>query len=72
VVRHVREEGFAISDEELELGMRAIAVPVTDGAGRTVAAMSVSASAARVSAERMRREFVPVLRREASRLGRKL
>jgi IclR family pca regulon transcriptional regulator len=69
VVRHVREEGFAISDEELELGMRAIAVPVTDGAGRTVAAMSVSASAARVSAERMRREFVPVLRREAS-LGR--
>jgi IclR family pca regulon transcriptional regulator len=72
VVRHVREEGFAISDEELELGMRAIAVPVTDGAGRTVAAMSVSASAARVSAERMRREFVPVLRREAGRLGRKL
>jgi IclR family pca regulon transcriptional regulator len=72
VVRHVREEGFAISDEELELGMRAIAVPVTDGAGRTVAAMSVSASAARVSAERMRREFEPVLRREASRLGRKL
>lgn len=72
VVRHVREEGFAISDEELELGMRAIAVPVTDGAGRIAAAMSVSASAARVSAERMRREFVPVLRREADRLGRKL
>jgi len=72
VIRHVRQEGFAISDEELELGMRAIAVPVVNGANRTVAAMSVSASAARVSAERMRRDFVPVLQREASRLGRKL
>lgn len=72
VVREARQEGLAISDEELELGMRAIAVPVSDGAGRVVAAMSVSASSARVSAERMRREFGPVLRREAGRLGRTL
>ncbi|RTL61562.1 MAG: IclR family transcriptional regulator [Pseudonocardiaceae bacterium] len=72
VVREARQEGLAVSDEELELGMRAIAVPVSDGVGRVVAAMSVSASSARVSAERMRREFGPVLRREAERLGRTL
>lgn len=67
-----RTEGLAVSDEELELGMRAIAVPVHNGGGETVAAVSVSASSARVSAERMRREFAPVLRRTAERIGRKL
>ena len=68
----IREERLALSDEELELGMRAMAVPVVDCGGRTAAAMSVSVFSARVSAERMRREFAPVLQREADLLGRKL
>jgi IclR family pca regulon transcriptional regulator len=52
--------------------MRAIAVPVRDGRGRTVAAMSVSASSARVTAEEMHSGFVPVLAAQAARLGRML
>jgi IclR family pca regulon transcriptional regulator len=72
VLRIVRDEGFAISDQELELGMRAIAVPVVAGSGETVAAMSVSTASARVSAERMRDEFVPILSEQALLLGRKL
>jgi IclR family pca regulon transcriptional regulator len=72
VVEAVRSDGFATSDEELELGMRAVAVPVRDGRGSTVAAMSVSASSARVSASEMHREFVPVLVEQAERLGRML
>ena len=38
-----RERGYAIADEELELGLVSAAVPVRDGAGRIVAALNVSA-----------------------------
>lgn len=38
-----RERGYAIADEELELGLVSAAVPVRDGAGRIVAAVNVSA-----------------------------
>ncbi|MHA6796990.1 IclR family transcriptional regulator domain-containing protein [Pseudonocardia bannensis] len=71
-VEAARADGFAMSDEELELGMRAMAVPVLDTRGRTVAAMSVSASSARVTVEEMRRDFLPVLLDQATRLGRML
>jgi IclR family pca regulon transcriptional regulator len=67
-----RAERVAWTDEELELGMRSMAVPVSDARGRTVAAMSVSAFTARVSLERLLEEFLPVLRAHAERLGRLL
>lgn len=71
-VRAAGTDGFAISDEELELGMRALAVPVLDARGRTVAAMSVSTSTARVSLDQLRDQFLPVLVEHATRLGRNL
>ena len=38
-----RDRGYAIADEELELGLVSAAVPVRDGTGRIVAALNVSA-----------------------------
>jgi len=67
-----RAEGVATTDEELELGVRTMAVPVVDSAGVTHAAMSVSAFAAQVTMTDMREKYLPVLRREAERLGRML
>ena len=69
-VRAAGADGFATSDEELELGMRAMAVPVRDARGRTVAAMSVSTSTARVSSDELRDRFLPVLLEHSARLGR--
>lgn len=71
-VHRARVEGVSYTDEELELGMRTMAVPVVDAAGRTQAAMSVSAFTARVSREEMEGRFLDVLRREAARLGKML
>jgi len=71
-VRAAGADGFATSDEELELGMRAMAVPVRDARGRTVAAMSVSTSTARVSADELHDRFLPVLLEHSARLGRNL
>lgn len=52
--------------------MRALAVPVIDGRGRTVAAMSVSASTVRVSMDEMLARFRPVLAGHARSLSRML
>jgi IclR family pca regulon transcriptional regulator len=71
-VRQVRADGVAINDEELELGLRSIAVPVKNLAGTTVAALSVSASAARVSVAQLREDFWPVMQEQADLLGRQL
>lgn len=71
VVREIsssRTSGFAISDEELELGMRSLAVPVHDANGKIVAALSVSAYSARVSRKIFSTQFLDVIRDCAARL----
>jgi len=65
----VREAGFAIVDQELEIGLRSIAVPVSDYRGRVAAAINISAQAARVSSAEMERVFLPALRAAADELG---
>jgi IclR family pca regulon transcriptional regulator len=68
-VERARETGIAYTDEELELGLRSVAVPVTDPRGHTRAAMSVSASAARVTLDVMLTQFTPALQANARALG---
>jgi len=71
-VRNARAQGYAFTDQELEIGLRSIAIPVVDSRGVVVAAMSASASSARVSIQQMVSSFVPVLRASADGLGRAL
>jgi IclR family pca regulon transcriptional regulator len=40
-----RQEGIARNDEEVELGLRSIAVPIRDASGRITAAMNLSSTA---------------------------
>jgi IclR family pca regulon transcriptional regulator len=40
----VARQGWAVVDQELEIGLRSLAVPITDAGGRTVAAINVSTS----------------------------
>jgi IclR family pca regulon transcriptional regulator len=69
ILLEVRQDGYAINDEELELGLRSIAVPVRGASGQVLAALNVGAQAGRVSADRMRQEFLPVLQRGAQELA---
>jgi IclR family pca regulon transcriptional regulator len=57
----IRKRAYAISDEELELGMRALAVPVIGKNNEIIAAISVSAASARVRATDLRSHFLPIL-----------
>ena len=56
----VRDQGWALVDQELELGVRSVAAPLRDRRC-AVAAMNVSAHAGRVSLQTMRRTFLPAL-----------
>lgn len=67
-INQSRMSGFAISDEELELGMRALAVPVHDADGKIIAALSVSAYTARVNRKLFSTQFLEVIRECAARL----
>jgi IclR family pca regulon transcriptional regulator len=72
IIRHARARGYATTDQELELGLRSIALPVRNSRGTLVAAISASASSARVTLQQMIRSFLPVLREKAIDLGRAL
>jgi IclR family pca regulon transcriptional regulator len=56
----VRQQGWALVDQELEIGLRSIAAPLRVE-GRTIAAVNVSAAAPRVPLEQLRGEFLPEL-----------
>jgi IclR family pca regulon transcriptional regulator len=62
---HVREQGYAIVDQELEVGLIAIAVPVHDRAGRVVAAINLSTHVARRTVESLRAAQLEPLQRAA-------
>lgn len=65
-LQRIRADGFAIVDQELELGMRALAVPVFDRRGQTRFALNTSSHVSTVSLGRIVEEYLPILQ-EASR-----
>jgi IclR family pca regulon transcriptional regulator len=64
-----RAQGYAIVDQELELGLRSIAVPIVRRDGAVQAALNVGVQAARIDARTMQRDFVPVLKSAATEIG---
>ncbi len=71
-IRQVRNQGYALVDEELELGLRSIAVPVISQTGRVVAAMNSGVHAARVSSAELVKRILPALTDHARLLGQML
>ncbi|MFC5629137.1 IclR family transcriptional regulator C-terminal domain-containing protein [Aliibacillus thermotolerans] len=66
------KQGWALADEELEEGVRSIAVPIFNSRNEAYAAVNCSANAGRVSKKRMIEEFLPVLKDTASLISRDL
>ncbi|MFJ3337750.1 IclR family transcriptional regulator C-terminal domain-containing protein [Streptomyces sp. NPDC086766] len=60
------EHGYALVDEELEAGLRSLAVPIHDRAGRVVAAAGVAMHTARHTREQCLEHLLPALRRTAT------
>jgi IclR family pca regulon transcriptional regulator len=54
----VREQGYAIVDQELEAGLRSVAAPIRDRRHRVVAAVNLAVQAAQVSVEEIRQSLL--------------
>ncbi|MFD7440041.1 IclR family transcriptional regulator C-terminal domain-containing protein [Streptomyces sp. NPDC059909] len=65
LLERVREEGYALVDEELEEGLRSLAVPVRDHTGRTVAALNVAMHTTRRTLDECLADVLPQLRATA-------
>jgi IclR family pca regulon transcriptional regulator len=68
-LRNVRRNGYALVDQELEVGLRSLAVPVYAPSGRVVATINLSGNAPRMSVLEMQTRFLPHLRNAANELG---
>lgn len=60
-LEEVRRRGYAIVDEELELGLRSMAVPVQNAKGEVVCAINISIQASRMTADELVASALPVL-----------
>jgi IclR family transcriptional regulator, pca regulon regulatory protein len=71
-LERVRAQRWALVDQELERGLRSIAAPVRNAAGRVVAAVNVGAHAGRISVGTLRQALLPALRTTADAIERDL
>ena len=67
----IRDDGYAVNDQELAVGHRSLAVPVFSYNGKVAAALSVSVPTARVSLVNLQR-FLPALLTVAEKISRDL
>lgn len=68
-VRAARRDGYAVSDEEYEIGLRSIAVPVPSPSGRAEVAMTVSVQSGRMTPTQMIERLLPPLQAGAQALS---
>ncbi|MET9833593.1 IclR family transcriptional regulator C-terminal domain-containing protein [Streptomyces sp. NPDC006385] len=64
----VRRQGYAVVDQELEEGLRSVAVPVRDRDGEVVAAANIAVHAGRTSVDSVRRDLLPHLLATVARI----
>jgi IclR family pca regulon transcriptional regulator len=57
----IREQGWAVQDEELAYGLRSVAGPITGPGGRVIAGVNLAVQARDWSAQRIVRELKPVV-----------
>jgi IclR family acetate operon transcriptional repressor len=70
-LQRVRAQGWALDDEEMELGLRCLGAPITDHTGRPCACVAVSAPASRMEPVRVS-ELIPLVQATARRISRML
>lgn len=71
-LQQVRQQGWCLVDQELEQGLRSLAVPVYDSSGHVLAAMNVSTHAGRVPARELEQRFLPIMLNASRELSSQL
>jgi DNA-binding IclR family transcriptional regulator len=68
----IREKGYAVDDEENEVGVRCVAAPIRNEIGNVVAAMSVSGPTIRITNEKISNSLKLLVTETAMKISRKL
>ena len=68
VLDQVGRNGYCVVDEELEIDLRTLAIPIHNASGRVIAAMNVGARASQTGRKQMLDEFLPVMRDAAANM----
>jgi IclR family transcriptional regulator, KDG regulon repressor len=71
-LRKVVDAGYAIDDEEVDLGVRCVAAPIRDYTRRIVGAVSISGPSMRFSDERLEKELIPLAIQAGDELSTRL
>lgn len=72
ILEETRRQGYALIDQEVELGLRSIAVPLTTARGQTVAALNVGLGAGAESMSALAARYLPALRKVQAELSQVL
>ena len=71
-INAIRQQGWVIIDQELEMGLRSVAVPLKDSAGQVLAALNAGPHVGRVSQRELETRFLPVLLAASEELSTRL
>ncbi len=71
-LKTVAEQGYAVDNEELDIGVRCVGAPIRDYTRRIVGAVSISGPSMRFSDERMETELIPLVKKAAEEISTKL
>jgi IclR family pca regulon transcriptional regulator len=72
IIAEAGEKGWTLVDQEVEEGIRSLALPIRDPAGHTKVALTVCSHASRVSAGRITEEFLPLAQETTTRITAEL
>lgn len=61
IIAAAQRDGYALVDQELEIGLRSLAVPIRNNSGRVLAAMNISGHASRTTADDLRQRVLSPL-----------
>jgi len=68
-IHRIRKLGYAVNDEEIEMGLRVIAVPVRRSGGGVIASICVSTYSGRYEVDQLTKKFLRPLLDASERLS---
>lgn len=71
-LRDIVETGYAIDNEELDIGVRCVGAPIRDYTRRIIGAVSLSGPTMRFTDERLEKELIPLVQRASEEISSKL
>lgn len=71
-LKEVIEQGYAVDNEELDIGVRCVGAPIRDYTRRIIGAVSLSGPSMRFTDERLEKELIPLVKKAADEISMKL